>query len=156
MKRCLNCQKEFEAKKPKAKFCSANCRVVFNRKLKQAEKFQETMRQELAQIDFLKLVGRQRELFNELQASLNGKTECVPNNDDLIKVTVKEGSVAAKIIEAVNANKEAFKHVVQSGKASDYNRPNAKEEKKEDQSIKSEKSSYNPFNNKRFQDKNKS
>lgn len=32
MKQCLNCQKEFEPKKPHGKFCSANCRVAYNRK----------------------------------------------------------------------------------------------------------------------------
>lgn len=32
MKQCLNCQKKFEPKKPHGKFCSANCRVQYNRK----------------------------------------------------------------------------------------------------------------------------
>ncbi len=32
MKECLNCTKAFEPKKPHGKFCSANCRVAYNRK----------------------------------------------------------------------------------------------------------------------------
>lgn len=31
MKECLNCKKEYEAKRPHAKFCSVNCRVQYNR-----------------------------------------------------------------------------------------------------------------------------
>ncbi len=29
---CLNCKKEYDAKRPHAKFCSVNCRVAYNRK----------------------------------------------------------------------------------------------------------------------------
>ena len=31
MKECLRCQKEFNAKRESAKFCSTNCRVQYNR-----------------------------------------------------------------------------------------------------------------------------
>lgn len=32
MKECLNCNKEFQAKKETAKYCSTSCRVMWNRK----------------------------------------------------------------------------------------------------------------------------
>lgn len=32
MKDCLNCKKQYEAKRENSKFCSANCRVMWNRK----------------------------------------------------------------------------------------------------------------------------
>jgi hypothetical protein len=32
MKECLNCQKEYEAKRETSKFCSVSCRVLYNRK----------------------------------------------------------------------------------------------------------------------------
>ena len=35
--KCLNCKKEFKAKRSDAKFCSGNCRVAFNRANKQPE-----------------------------------------------------------------------------------------------------------------------
>lgn len=32
MNECLNCKKEYEAKRPHSKFCSVKCRVMYNRK----------------------------------------------------------------------------------------------------------------------------
>ena len=34
MKKCLQCEKEYEAKRPTSKFCSDNCRVIYHRKHK--------------------------------------------------------------------------------------------------------------------------
>jgi hypothetical protein len=39
-----------------------------------------------------------------------------------IKVTIKKDSAAAKVVNAFKAQKEAFKRVVQSGKAGGYDR----------------------------------
>lgn len=43
-------------------------------------------------------------------------------NNMKIKVTIKKDSAAAKVVKAFRAQKDAFKQVVQSGKASGYDR----------------------------------
>lgn len=56
MKLCLNCNKEFEPKKPHGKFCSANCRVAYNRKNPQKP---------------IPVSPCMREMFNSIMAGIN-------------------------------------------------------------------------------------
>jgi hypothetical protein len=59
-RKCLKCNKEFEAKKETAKYCSVSCRVMFNRKVDKKEK-----------------VEKEKSLLMQTQVLLNSVVEMV-------------------------------------------------------------------------------
>jgi hypothetical protein len=60
VKKCLKCNKNFEAKKETAKYCSVSCRVMFNRKVDKNEK-----------------VEKEKSLLMQTQVLLNSVVEMV-------------------------------------------------------------------------------
>lgn len=82
MKECLNCKKEFEPKKPKAKFCSISCRVAFHRNKKR--KIQEAMSQDKPLEEILKdLAGdKSGELMEKIKIHFSVKTSKIVKTEN--------------------------------------------------------------------------